>query len=242
MINVGDLYYFEIPANPAGGPWPRTTVTTTVHPEGIGVGDVDGDGDIDLCGPVDGQQIAWWANPGDGSASWTAHQVGQTPSKHADRFYVADLDGDGNPDIVTSVANGTDTGVYWFEAPDNPVTGAWTRHTVATLDSTNSMDVADMDGDGDIDIIPAEHFGSRRIFAYENVDSASSWTAHQVDTGKESHLGARVSDLDGDGDLDIVSIAWTSYQQMHLWRNDTITGGVPAGGDRGRAIPPLPGR
>jgi len=226
VINVGDLYYFEIPASPAGGWWPRTTITADAYPEGIGAGDVDGDGDVDLCGTVDGQQVAWWANPGDGSANWTAHHVGRTPSSYADRFYVADLDGDGNPDIVTSVANGADNGVYWFEAPDDPVTGTWTRHTVATLDSTNSMDVADMDGDGDIDIIPAEHFGSRRIFVYENADAASSWTAHQVDVGKESHLGARVSDLDGDGDLDIASIAWTSYQQLHLWRNDAITGGT----------------
>lgn len=34
------------------------------------------------------------------------------------------------------------------------------------------------------------------------------------------HLGARVADLDGDGDREIVSIAWDAYQYLHLWRHD----------------------
>jgi hypothetical protein len=41
-----------------------------------------------------------------------------------------------------------------------------------------------------------------------------------VDTGKESHLGARLVDLDGDGAQEIVSIAYDGFQQLHLWRND----------------------
>jgi len=44
---------------------------------------------------------------------------------------------------------------------------------------------------------------------------------HEIDRGKESHLGARLFDLDADGDLDLVSHAWDRWQDLHLWRNDT---------------------
>ncbi|MBK7549799.1 MAG: hypothetical protein IPI20_19235 [Rhodoferax sp.] len=47
-----------------------------------------------------------------------------------------------------------------------------------------------------------------------------TWTDTVVDTGKESHLGARLVDLNGDGTLDIVSIAYDAFQNLHIWRND----------------------
>jgi len=43
-----------------------------------------------------------------------------------------------------------------------------------------------------------------------------------IDRGKDSHLGARIFDIDGDSDFDIVSIAWRDFQLLHLWRNDAI--------------------
>ncbi|MCK5461720.1 MAG: hypothetical protein KAI95_01850, partial [Bacteroidales bacterium] len=37
-----------------------------------------------------------------------------------------------------------------------------------------------------------------------------------------SHAGARLADLDRDGDMDIVSIAWNDFEFLHVWRNDAI--------------------
>ena len=33
--------------------------------------------------------------------------------------------------------------------------------------------------------------------------------------------------MDGDGDLDIISLAWRDYQNLHLWRNDAISPAKP---------------
>jgi hypothetical protein len=41
-------------------------------------------------------------------------------------------------------------------------------------------------------------------------------------SNKESHLGTLLFDMDSDGDLDILSIAWNNYRFLHLWRNDAI--------------------
>jgi hypothetical protein len=212
--NVDKMFYFEIPYVPTAGNWPRTEIDSNVYPEGIGVGDIDGDGDIDVVSGKTAEGIAWWEN-----ASWTSYEIGSTPNPIADRFYVADLNGDNKRDIVVSVANGGSDGLYWFEPPADPQSTSWTSHTIVTRPFCNSLDVADMDGDGDIDIISGQHREQERLSIWEN-DGNANFQEHLIDSGKESHLGSRVSDLDNDGDLDIVSIAWDDYQYLHLWRND----------------------
>jgi hypothetical protein len=54
---------------------------------------------------------------------------------------------------------------------------------------------------------------------WEN-DGFGNFSEHEVDSGKESHLGARTSDLDGDGDQDLISIAWDDFRFVHLWVNE----------------------
>jgi hypothetical protein len=58
IINVGSIYYFEIPKEPEETAWPRTTITQQAYPEGIGVGDFDHDGELDVCGTIDNKQVA----------------------------------------------------------------------------------------------------------------------------------------------------------------------------------------
>ena len=225
IINVGSIFYFQIPPKPDVTPWPRSMITDVAYPEGVGVGDVDRDGDVDICGTVDNKRIAWWENPGNGQNGWPGHAVGAIPDKIADRFYLADLNGDDRLDIVVSAANGSKNGVYWWEQLDGAAGSAWRLRTIVVQDTTNSMDVADMDSDGDIDVISGEHRGDERVAIWVN-EGRGQFSEQVVWSGKESHLGTRVADLDGDGDFDIVSIAWDDPQFMHVWRNDAIATSV----------------
>ena len=50
---------------------------------------------------------------------------------------------------------------------------------------------------------------SASLFVYENLDgNGNQWQEHTVYQGDEHHDGAQVVDIDGDGDLDIISIGW----------------------------------
>ncbi len=95
---------------------------------------------------------------------------------------------------------------------------------MTTQFTTNGLDVADMDGDGDVDLVTGEHRGTKKVSIWENVgptaDGDVEWLEHPVSDGIESHLGARVWDLDGDGDLEIVSIGFDVPERLDLWIND----------------------
>lgn len=227
------VYYFSVPtSNPSTGNWPRIFVAPNDSDEGIGLADIDGDGDSDISFTSGGsKQVKWARNPGDGSANWSIFVIGSFPEADwPDRCEAADLNGDGRTDIIATEENsGTtpDALACWWEQPTAGATNSnWTRHTIATQFTMNSLDLADVDKDGDIDLALAEHRGTKRIAVWQN-DGRGSFAERRVGEGDESHLGARFADLDGDGDLDLVSIAYDDFTRLNIWRNDKPTG-VPA--------------
>ncbi len=245
ILAAGDgIYYFVIPNDPTAGHWTAKRIAAATMGEGIGVGDIDGDGDIDIAAGkiVDKKEmVMWYENPGNGAPDWAGHLVAYT-NFSPDRLCIADLNGDKRMDVAVSEERypgpQPDASLYWFENPGRvaqpPSAGitpegggaTWGRHTVVTEYSLNNLNVADMDLDGDVDIITCEHKGPQgqfRLQVFEN-DGQGRFTEHIADRGKESHLGARVADMDNDGDLDIVSAAWDAWSYLHVWRNDSRKG------------------
>ena len=217
------IYYFRVPAAPEAGNWPRVHVSGAPSDEGFAVGDVDRDGRLDIAATTgDAKGVVWYKNPGDGSGDWTGFQIGDfTEALYPDRTEMADLNGNGRLDIIVTEENGADSDAqtYWWEQPADATAPNWTRHLITTQATTNSLDVADMDKDGDVDLVLAEHRGDRTLSIWSN-SGQGAFSEQIVSTGYESHLGGRTVDLDGDGDLDIVSIAWDQSNLLHLWRND----------------------
>jgi len=148
---------------------------------------------------------------------WQPVVVDATEQK-PDRNRVADINGDGRDDILVGFEAVSQTGdLVWYEQPATREQ-AWTRHLITTVAGPMSLDVADLDGDGDVDVVVGEHDLERpdqaRLIWFENAGSGNRWQGHLVYTGDEHHDGAQVMDIDNDGDLDLVSIGWGHHKVL----------------------------
>ncbi len=226
----GDLYVVEIPESPQQQPWPTHLVAANTSDEGIGVGDIDGDGDLDLAagrrpdGEDEPKIVVWYTNPGSVAKPWNETVVGEGLNP-IDRVGVADLNGDERADIIVTEerypGEEPDGNFWWFEQPAAP-DGTWKRHRIVTQYSMNNLDLADLDGDGDVDLITNEHKGPKLELQLWTNDGAGNFSKKVLDQGKENHLGTQLADLDGDGDLDLFGGAWDNHQYMYVWRNDSV--------------------
>lgn len=143
-----------------------------------------------------------------------------------DRNRLADMNGNGRLDAVVGyepAQNSTPGKLAWYEQGVN-ATDLWTEHVISdTLIGPMSLDVADMDNDGDFDVVVGEHNtqnpATAKLFVFENVTGQGDiWEPHLVFTGDEHHDGAQVVDIDGDGDMDIISIGW-NHNRVLLYEN-----------------------
>ncbi|QDV05764.1 FG-GAP repeat protein [Planctomycetes bacterium Poly30] len=203
----------RIPERPTEETWTAFTFSEHSLAEDLATGDMDGDGDIDL---LLGTQ--WLELGGDAPIPHILDGIGDlAPTRNApkgvpasDRCSLADIDGDGRLDAVVGFEGATD--LLWYAAPADP-TQPWTRHRIAEVPGeVYSMHTADMDADGDIDVVVGEHRAERnRLLIFENVDRGARFVEHVADDGRgaiDHHDGSLPVDIDGDGDLDVISIGW----------------------------------
>lgn len=227
----GTLFWYQAPADPTVvGDWVRVEIETgnqtwtsngILGSRSLSVFDVDSDGDLDVILAVDANTyrtrgaLDWYENINttyaNFTSNWTQHRISSDISNLADA-QAGDLDGDGNPDIVTAEHHPENAGTteIWF-APDDPTqTGDWQRFNLS-LNTSWHVDITDFDVDGNLDILVA-HWKHDKISWYKNPGGSdartmSNWIEYVIDRDK-THLEDSMSiiayDMDNDSDLDIV--------------------------------------
>ena len=202
-------------ANPS---WTAADISTTADgARNVFVADIDSDGDLDIVSAShDDDTIAWYENDGSSDPSFTKNVI-STSADGARGVHIADIDSDGDLDIVS--ASRIDNKIAWYEN-DGAANPSWSTTTIATSAAgARDIHIADMDNDGDLDIVSASS-GDDTIAWYENDGAANpSWTATDIATTADGARDVYVSDLDNDGDLDIVS-ASTFDDTIAWYEND----------------------
>ena len=158
-------------------------------------GDLDGDGIVDVI--IGGQHgpLVWYKYP-----DWTKHNISEGGYETVDGE-VADMDRDGDPDIVMG-------GLVWFENPGNLLQSpdqSWEMHEIADH-PTHDIEIADLDQDSLPDVISRD----QSEFGTERGNTIHLWMNRGKDPWEETILdcphgeGIVVADLDQDNDPDIV--------------------------------------
>ncbi len=194
--------------------------------------DLDGDGAVDvLSASLADDKIAWYENQiddgGAGGDGFGPQQIITTDVELAKDVQAADLDGDGDADVLS--ASSYDGKIAWYENQIGEA-GAGSdsfgpQQTITTsADGAQSVYAADLDGDGDKDVLAAAANGDK-IAWYENQigqgGGGDGFGPEQViTTSAETAYSVFATDLDGDGDSDVLSAS--SFDDTVAWYGNQI--------------------
>lgn len=171
----------------------------------VRVGDVDGDGGQDLLMTYQtivsvNQTAAWIRSTGGGNfqvlSSWQIENPGN--------ILLADLDGDGDDDVATIRAlGGTGNSVTVYENLGSGSMGPAMALGGQPHFPDAWIEAADMDGDGELDILALDPVGNR-VMQYENMGAMQFGAGQQKATTATDSSVVLGRDLDLDGDQDLV--------------------------------------
>ena len=181
--------------------------------------DIDADGDMDVIGaaPSD-NEITWWRNDNGSGTSWTPLVVDGS-FNGAFAVHAADVNRDGKMDILGAAG----PEIAWWENTIGDGS-SWTKHLVdGGFSGAYSVYAADVNGDGDMDVLGASTDLSE-ITWWENSNGAgTSWTEHTIDSSFDFAYAVHASDMDGDGDIDVLGAA-TVDNDITWWENTNGAG------------------
>jgi hypothetical protein len=198
---------------------------STIGASAVFAADINGDGFTDvISASFDDNKIAWYKNL-DGLGDFDTQQVISLDEVGAISVYGADMDSDGDIDVVSaSLTNNT---ITWYENTDGLGNFGEQHFVNNILDGLLSIFVGDIDNDGDLDILSASLYDNK-IAWYENTDGQGSFGPQQLITSIA--YGTRAvyaDDIDDDGDLDVLSA--NSWDNKIAWYENTNGQGIFSG-------------
>ena len=195
---------------------------------GVAISDMNGDGVPDFV-TASPQKVKWFARTPSSKAPRYADQgiIGDPGSKHDGDLAgvgvaVQDIDGDGDPDVITASAQRLKLfeNIGSAKKPHFADRGVVGNPQSKHAGSGVSVAIADIDRDGDFDLITAS---PQHIKLFRNTGSATKpeWSDEGVIGDPDSKydgagVGVALADVDADGNVDIIT---SSPQKVKLFLN-----------------------
>ena len=202
--------------NGDGSAWTMHNVTTSlagaVSVEAV---DLDGDNDPDLLASAlfDADQAVWYENT-DGQGTFGARQTLAAPGDQAADAHAADLDQDGDLDVLLMLAGSA----KWYENTDGQGTFSLSESLTLSVSGGDDIHSADLDGDGDLDAL-TESGSDSTIAWYENTDGQGTFGSKRVVAKRDQPRSVHAADFDGDDDIDVLSAS--RYDNTVAWYPNT---------------------
>lgn len=241
--------WYEVASGASEGDrWLRHDLPAELIAHGIGAGDINGDGRVDVVGPN-----GWAEAPLDPRTErWQWHAEFQLAKDCGLPILVTDVDGDGDNDLIWG--RGHNIGLYWTEqvGPEeisltlaagvvlddqllpHIASTKWITHAIDTSWAcAHTLMLADIDGDGQADLVTGKRFQGHdgqdpgendplSVQWYRFEASTKTWTKHVISEGSDCgiDLDSICVDLDGDGDIDILAPARSGLYWLENLRID----------------------
>jgi len=228
IFHTGGMLGFAGPSDKSGtARWPFQACSAKEnwgrYTHGMGLGDVNGDGRVDFL-----MSSGWWEQPAKPSSEpWKKHP--QQFGGGGAQMHVYDVDGDGDNDVITSLA-AHGYGLSWFEQVKKGGGIDFVQHQILSpnakeklngvqFSQLHAVELADINGDGLKDIVTGKRYwahgpngdadpaGPAVLYWFELKRTAAggvSYTPHKIDSDSGVGTQFSVGDLNGDNRPDIV--------------------------------------
>ena len=224
----------------------RKKVDARAGPIHVIPADLDGDGRMDFVALLAQhyESVVAFLNQGPekGFRQETIY-AGPHPNWGSTGIQLVDLDGDGDLDVLMTNGDMFDDrilkpyhGIQWLE---NRGRYPFAPHLLATLPGVHRAVAADLDGDGDLDIVACV-FTAGPLGTDESRLPSLVWLEqtkpgrferHVLEVGNPTHATLDAGDYDRDGDVDVVAGIFTmgrpAQASVDVWENQGA--GRPAG-------------
>jgi hypothetical protein len=198
--------------------------------------DIDKDGKPDFIALLAQQHESVIAFIGSGKGlTFTPKVIYEAPHPNwgSSGIDLVDLDKDGDMDVLLTHGDTFDDfvikpyhGVIWLE---NTGTFPFVEHRLATLPGAQRAEAADLDGDGDLDVVVSAFVSGEASTKLASLvwleqTAPGHFERHTLEAGTPSHATLDIGDVDGDGKPDIVT-GWFSLGKglgawADIWRNE----------------------
>ena len=189
------LWWRENPGNDE--PWKEHLIDSTGPVECVRAWDIDGDGQVEIVPNNPGKPLKFYRLSQDKSGGFTKVEVAETQG-HGLGF--GDINGDGRGDLISADS--------WYEAPADPLTGAWKVHNEFSFGPASvPILIEDVNGDGKNDIIVGQGHAYGLAWYEQGTDESGQrrWITHPIDPFNSQFHTMEWVDVTGDGQPELVT-------------------------------------
>jgi len=195
--------------------------------------------DLILASKNTGATIGWLEAPESPNdlAAWTYHTL--RDAGWIMSLMLHDMDADGDADVLFTDREGSGSGVFWLENPGTQATHdqvAWTEHVIGAQGrEVMFADIADVNGDGLLDVVTAVKPLDVMIFLRQPDGSWKDQTIHLLADNLGDAKAVKAADLNADGRVDLlfscehadgakVGVVWLEQQDDATWLQHPLGG------------------
>jgi hypothetical protein len=203
-------------------------------PTTVCVRDLDGDGKPDIvCVNFGDNTLSILQNIGSAGSltanSFAPQMVLATASEPRD-LVIADLDGDGKPDLAVANYNDPSRALSLFRNNSSPGNIAFDPRADFAGFQSASVAVGDLDGDGKLDIAVSAFENGQCVSVYRNISTPGSLTTNSLAPRVDFSVGGwgntvAIADLDGDGKPDLAVVTQLP-DHLSLFKNIITPGSL----------------